>query len=200
MIYPKQLESIIEYYKKLPGIGEKSAERMALSTLDMTTEQIEDFSVNLVEAKNTLRPCKICGHITDKEVCDICSDERRDKNVVCVLEDYKSVFTFEKAGNFKGVYHVLGGLISPTEGIGYEDINLPSLLDRIDKLNKPELILALKSNIEGETTTLFIKKILEKKDVVISRLSYGIPIGADIDYMDTVTLDKALDDRKQISE
>ncbi len=200
MIYPKQLESIIEYYKKLPGIGEKSAERMALSTLDMTTEQIEDFSVNLVEAKNTLRPCKICGHITDKEVCDICSDERRDKNVVCVLEDYKSIFTFEKAGNFKGVYHVLGGLISPTEGIGYEDINLPSLLDRINKLNKPELILALKSNIEGETTTLFIKKILEKKDVVISRLSYGIPIGADIDYMDTVTLDKALDDRKQISE
>lgn len=200
MIYPKQLESIIEYYKKLPGIGEKSAERMALSTLDMTTEQIEDFSVNLVEAKNTLRPCKICGHITDKEVCDICSDEGRDKNVVCVLEDYKSVFTFEKAGNFKGVYHVLGGLISPTEGIGYEDINLPSLLDRIDKLNKPELILALKSNIEGETTTLFIKKILEKKDVVISRLSYGIPIGADIDYMDTVTLDKALDDRKKISE
>lgn len=200
MIYPKQLENIIEYYKKLPGIGEKSAERMALSTLDMTTEQIEDFSVNLVEAKNTLRPCKICGHITDKEICDICSDENRDKNVICVLEDYKSVFTFEKAGNFKGVYHVLGGLISPTEGIGYEDINLPSLLDRIDKLNKPELILALKSNIEGETTTLFIKKILEKKDVVISRLSYGIPMGADIDYMDTITLDKAIEDRKQISE
>lgn len=200
MIYPKQLENIIEYYKKLPGIGEKSAERMALSTLDMTTEQIEDFSVNLVEAKNTLKPCKICGHITDKEICDICSDEGRDKNVICVLEDYKSVFTFEKAGNFKGVYHVLGGLISPTEGIGYEDINLPSLLDRIDKLNKPELILALKSNIEGETTTLFIKKILEKKDVVISRLSYGIPMGADIDYMDTITLDKAIEDRKQISE
>lgn len=200
MIYPKKLESLIEYYKKLPGIGEKSAERMALSTLDLTTEQIEDFSDCLVEAKKTLRPCKICGHITDKEICDVCSDEGRDHNIICVLEDYKSVFTFEKAGNFKGVYHVLGGLISPSEGIGYEDINLPSLLDRVEKLDKPELILALKSNIEGETTTLFIKKILEKKDVVISRLSYGIPIGADIDYMDTVTLDKALDDRKQISE
>ena len=173
---------------------------MALSTLDMTTEQIDEFSVNLVEAKNTLRPCKICGHITDKEICDICSDGGRDKNIICVLEDYKSVFTFEKAGNFKGVYHVLGGLISPTEGIGYEDINLPSLLERIEKLENPELILALKSNIEGETTTLFIKKILEGKNVIISRLSYGIPIGADIDYMDTVTLDKALDDRKQISE
>lgn len=200
MIYPKKLEDVIEYYKKLPGIGEKSAERMALSTLDMPTEQVKNFSASLVEAKNTLRPCKICGHITDKEICDICSDEGRDKNIICVLEDYKSVFTFEKAGNFRGVYHVLNGLISPTEGIGYEDINLPSLLDRIEKLEKPELILALKSNIEGETTTLFIKKILEGKSVVISRLSYGIPIGADIDYMDTVTLDKALDDRKQISE
>lgn len=200
MVYPKSLENIIEHYKKLPGIGEKSAERMALATLDLTTDQISEFSTNLVEAKSTLRPCKICGHITDKEICDICSDEGRDKNIICVLEDYKSVFTFEKAGNFKGVYHVLGGLISPSEGIGYEDINLSSLIDRIDKLEHPELILALKSNIEGETTTLFIKKILEKKDVVISRLSYGIPIGADIDYMDTVTLDKALDDRKQISE
>ena len=200
MVYPKKLETIIEYYKKLPGIGEKSAERMALSTLDLTMEQVEDFSVNLVEAKNTLKPCSICGHITDSEICSVCSDASRDKNIICVLEDYKSVFTFEKAGNFKGVYHVLGGLISPTEGIGYEDINLPSLLDRLEKLEHPELILALKSNIEGETTTLFIKKILENKDVVLSRLSYGIPIGADIDYMDTVTLDKALDDRKQISE
>ena len=200
MIYPKKLEDLIEFYKKLPGIGEKSAERMALSTLDMTTEQIEDFSVSLVDAKNTLRPCKICGHITDKEICDICSDEGRDKNIICVLEDYKSVFTFEKAWNFKGVYHVLGGLISPTEGIGYEDINLPSLLERIEKLNKPELILALKSNIEGETTTLFIKKILEGKNVIISRLSYGIPSGAEIDYLDIITLDKALEDRKKISE
>lgn len=200
MVYPKSLENIIEHYKKLPGIGEKSAERMALATLEFTTDQVNEFSTNLVEAKSTLKPCKICGHITDKEICDICSDDSRDKNIICVLEDYKSVFTFEKAGNFKGVYHVLGGLISPAEGIGYEDINLHSLLDRIEKLTNPELILALKSNIEGETTTLFIKKILEKKDVVISRLSYGIPIGADIDYMDTVTLDKALDDRKQISE
>lgn len=200
MVYPKKLEEIIEFYKKLPGIGEKSAERMALSTLDLTTDQINEFSVSLVDAKNMLRPCKICGHITEQEVCSICSDVERDSNVICVLEDYKSVFTFEKAGNFKGVYHVLGGLISPTEGISYEDINIPSLLDRVDALEHPELILALKSNIEGETTTLFIKKILEDKDVILSRLSYGIPIGADIDYMDTVTLDKALDDRKKISE
>ncbi len=200
MIYPKKLENIIEYYKKLPGIGEKSAERLALATLDMNTESIHDFSISLVEAKEHLHPCRICGHLTDKEVCDICSDGGRDKNLICVIEDYKSVFTFEKVGNYHGTYHVLNGLISPTEGIGYEDINLSTLIDRVEKLENPELILALKSNIEGETTTLFIKKIFENKNVVISRLSYGIPMGADIDYMDVVTLDKALDDRKTISE
>lgn len=200
MIYPKKLEAIIEFYKKLPGIGEKSAERMALATLDLPTEEITNVSNDLIDAKNELRPCKICGHITDKEICDICNDEGRNKNIICVLEDYKSVFTFEKTGNFKGVYHVLGGLISPTEGISYEDINIPKLLERIENLKNPELILALKSNIEGETTTLFIKKILEGKNVVISRLSYGIPMGADIDYMDTITLDKAIEDRKKISD
>lgn len=199
MIYPKKLESIIEYYKKLPGIGEKSAERLALATLELTTEQIEDFSSSLVEAKNNLKPCRICGHLTDKDICYICDDEERNKNIICVIEDYKSVFTFEKVGNYIGTYHVLNGLISPTDGIGYEDINLSSLIERVEKLDKPELILALKSSIEGETTTLFIKKIFEGKDVVISRLSYGIPMGADIDYIDVVTLNKALDDRKKIS-
>ncbi len=200
MVYPKKLETILEYYKKLPGIGEKNAERLALATLDFTTEQISEFSDALIEAKEHLRPCKICGHLTDQEICSICSDDGRNKNIICVLEDYKSVFAFEKAGNFKGVYHVLNGLISPTEGISYEDINLNSLSMRVDTLDNPELILALKSSIEGETTTLFIKKIFEDKDVLISRLSYGIPMGADIDYMDVVTLDKALDDRKKISD
>lgn len=199
MIYPKKLENIIEFYKKLPGIGDKSAERLALATLDLTSEQVQDFSTSLIEAKENLKPCNMCGHLTDKDICDICSDDSRNKNVICVIEDYKSVFTFEKVGNYQGTYHVLNGLISPTEGIGYEDINLSTLIDRVENLENPELILALKSSIEGETTTLFIKKIFEGKKVVISRLSYGIPIGADIDYIDVITLNKALDDRKQIS-
>lgn len=199
MIYPKKLENIIEFYKKLPGIGEKSAERLALATLDLASDQISDFVSSLLEAKEHLHSCHICGHLTDQEICDICSNEDRDKNLICVLEDYKSVFNFEKVGNYKGTYHVLNGLISPTEGISYEDINLSSLIERVEKLEHPELILALKSSMEGETTTLFIKKIFEGKDVVISRLSYGIPMGADIDYIDVITLNKALDDRKQIS-
>lgn len=200
MIYPEKLEAIIEFYKKLPGIGEKSAERMALATLDLKEEDIFLFSEAIKLAKKDLHNCPICGHLTDLDICSICSSDARDHNLICVIENYKSVFSFEKVGNYNGVYHVLNGLISPMENIGADDINLLSLVKRIEKLDNPELILALKSSIEGETTTLYIKKILEGKNVVISRLSYGLPMGAEIDYIDTITLDHALADRKQISE
>jgi len=200
MKYPVDLERLISYYKKLPGIGEKSAERLAIATLEFKPEEIEEFSETLVNAKKRLGRCSICGHITDEEICEICKDENRDKNIICVIEDYKSVFSFEKSGKFNGTYHVLNGLISPIDDIGPDDINLPSLMNRIEKLENPELILALKPTIEGEATTLYIKKILENKKVTISRLSYGIPIGAEIDYLDNVTLEKALEDRKKISE
>ena len=199
MNYPVYLERLINYYKKLPGIGEKSAERLAIATLDFNNDEIEEFSETLISAKNKLGRCAICGHITDKETCDICRDETRNKNVICVIEDYKSVFSFEKSGKFNGNYHVLNGLISPMDDIGPEDINLASLIMRVESLDDPELILALKPTIEGEATTLYIKKILENKNATISRLSYGIPIGAEIDYLDNVTLEKALEDRKKIS-
>ena len=200
MIYPDSLQRLINYYKKLPGIGDKSAERMALATLELKQDDINNFSSSLLDAKNLLKPCKICGHLTENEICSICSDETRQKNLICVIEDYKSVFSFEKVGNYKGVYLDLQGLISPMEGIGPENINLSSLVKRVGDLENPELILALKSTIEGETTTLDIKKIFEDKKVTISRLSYGIPIGAEIEYLDIITLDRALEDRKKISE
>lgn len=200
MKYPADLERLISYYKKLPGIGEKSAERLAIATLEFKEEEIKDFSETLINAKNNLGRCIICGHITDEEICSICQDNERNKNIICVIEDYKSVFSFEKSGKFNGTYHVLNGLISPIDDIGPEDINLNTLVNRIEKLDNPELILALKPTVEGEATTLYIKKILENKNVTISRLSYGIPIGAEIDYLDNVTLEKALEDRKKISE
>ena len=200
MIYPELLQKMISFYKKLPGVGDKSAERMALATLDLKKEDINDFSKTLLESKEKLHPCQICGHLTENDICNICSDTTRDKNLICVIEDYKSVFSFEKVGNYHGVYHVLNGLISPMDSVGPEDINISSLVKRVESLENPELILALKSTIEGETTTLYIKKIFEKKNVTISRLSYGIPIGAEIDYLDIITLDKALEDRKKISE
>ena len=200
MSYPKDLEKLINYYQKLPGIGEKSAERLAIATLEFSEDEANEFSDAIKLAKKNLTRCAICGHLTDKEICDICSDDSRNKNIICVIEDYRSIFSFEKTGTFNGTYHVLNGLISPMDDIGPEDINLSSLVSRVEKLEKPELILALKPTVEGEATTLYIKKILENKDVTISRLSYGIPIGAEIDYLDNVTLEKALEDRKKISE
>lgn len=199
MIYPKSLEEVIEYYKKLPGIGEKTAERLALASIEIDDDYTEKMLHNLKKIKE-LKKCTVCGHISEDDKCIICSDEGRNQNLICVIEDYKSVFAFEKAGNFKGVYHVLGGLISPIDDITPDDINISSLVKRTENLDNPEIIIALKSTIEGETTTLYIKKIFEKKKVKISRLSYGIPIGTDIDYLDFMTLDRALSDRKEISE
>lgn len=199
MIYPKVLEQLIKSFKKYPTIGEKSAERLALATLDLKDDDILEFSKALVEAKKNLTPCKVCNSLTDKDICDVCSNETRDHNLICVVEDYKSLLSFEKVGNFKGVYHVLNGLISPIDNISPQDINISSLIKRVETLTNPELIIALKSSIEGETTTLYIKKIFENKKVTISRLSYGIPMGAEIDYLDVITLNKALDDRKKIA-
>lgn len=200
MIYPKVLMDLIEYFKKLPGIGEKSAERMALALLDINTDDVSAFADAMCNAKLKLHPCPKCGCLTELEICPICSSEAREDNVICVLEDYKGVFAFEKTGKFNGKYHVLNGLISPIDDIGPEDINIYGLIERIKSMSEVELIIALKPSIEGETTTLYLKKILEKyPNVKISRLSYGIPMGVDIDYLDELTLLNALSERKNIT-
>lgn len=202
MIYPSSLEKLIVYLKKLPGIGEKSAERMALSIIDMDNDDVDNLSESLKSCKEKLRKCIICGSLTDNDKCEVCTaseNNTRNKNLICVLEDSKSVFAFEKAGKYDGTYHVLGGLISISDGIGPDDINISQLVKRVEELENPEIIIALKSTIEGETTTLYIKKVLENKNVKISRLSYGIPMGVEIDYLDELTLLNALKDRKDIS-
>ena len=200
MLYPEVLSNAISSFKKLPGIGEKSAERYALSLLELSEEDIDIFINNVKECKSRLGKCKICGHLADGDLWSICEDDTRKENVICVVEDYKSVFMFEKSGSFEGRYHVLNGLISPIDGIYPEDINIHPLLDRVkDDVENAEIILALKPSIEGETTTLYIKKIFENKNIKVSRLSYGIPMGVEIDYLDSITLDRALLDRKEIS-
>ena len=198
-IYPDLLEKLIDFYKTHPGVGEKSAERMALFALELDDDTLAQASHLFAEVKKTLRTCSVCGNITDNDVCNVCSNPNRNHNVICVVEDYKSAFAFERVGNFKGVYHVLNGLISPIDNVGAEDLNISSLVKRVENLDNPELILALKSSREGEITTLYLKKIFENKNVIISRLSYGLSIGAEIDYLDMMTLDRALEDRKQIS-
>lgn len=198
-IYPELLGLLIEYFKKLPGIGERTAERYALSLINLDEEDLNDFAESIKGIKTTLKKCDTCGHLTDKEMCSICSDDARNHNLICVVEDYKSIFMFEKTGKFNGVYHVLGGLISPIDGINPYDLNISKLITRCKDLKNAEIIIALRPTIEGDTTTLYLQKILSKENVKITRLSYGIPMGAEIDYLDVLTLERALYDRKELS-
>ena len=200
MLYPECLSELIESFKKIPGIGEKSAERYALALSELDEDDKNLFIDSINDVKNNLKKCKICGNLTDKDECGICSDKDRNSNLICVVEDYKSVIMFEKSRTFKGKYHILNGLISPIDGIYPEDINISSLIDRITDPENTEVIMAIKPSVEGEATSLYIKKILESKKVKVSRLSYGIPVGVDIDYLDSITLDRALLDRKEITD
>ncbi len=199
MVYPSSLQLLIESLKKLPGIGEKTAERLAFSVFDLDDKAIEQFSKSLIAVKNNIRNCKICNHITEDEICYICSNKKRDNKILCLVENPKNVILFEKIGSYNGLYYVLGGLISPLDGIGPDEINLNGFLQRIEKENFREIIFALKPTIEGETTVLYISKIISKKDVLISKIAHGIPIGTDMEYIDAMTLEMALSDRKKIS-
>lgn len=199
MNYPKTILNLIESFKKLPGIGEKTAERLALSTLNMNDDTIEIFSNSLKEVKNKIKKCEKCGSYTEEEICDICKSETRDHSTMCVVEESKNVIQFEKVGTFNGVYHVLGGLISPLDGVNPENINLNTLKKRIKEENIKEVILAIKPSIEGETTALYISKMLEDENIKITKIAHGIPMGADIDYIDPLTLEIAMEDRTTIS-
>ncbi len=197
-MYPDSIKELIESFKYLPGIGEKTAERLAFSTLDLEEEQIEMFSSSLLDVHSKIHKCKNCNTLTDYDLCSICSDETRQNNVLCVVEDSKSVFLFEKLGMFSGKYHVLDALISPLDGINPEDIGLNKLLDRLHNESFDEIIFAFKPSIEGETTSLYIKKILDGMNIKVTRLASGVPIGADMEYVDSLTLERALRDRKVI--
>ena len=195
-MYPESIKNLIESFKCLPGIGEKTAERLAFSVLELEREQIDLFSSSILDVSSKVHPCSCCNTLTDEDLCFVCSDTTRDDDILCVVEDTKSVFLFEKLGIFHGKYHVLNGLISPMDGINPEDIGLDTLFNRIQKEQFREILFAFKPSIEGETTALYIKKVLEGLNLKITRLASGIPIGADMEYMDGLTLERALEDRK----
>lgn len=197
-MYPDSLKNLIESFKYLPGIGEKTAERLAFAVLEFDEDQCELFSQSLLDVKSKIKKCSICNTLTENDVCFVCSNNLRDNEILCVVDDTKSVFLFEKLGMFNGYYHVLDGLISPLDGVNPEDIGPNKLIERISKDKFKEIILAFKPSIEGETTALYIKKILSDMDVVVSRLASGLPIGADMEYVDKLTLERALIDRKEI--
>ena len=198
MALPKSFEELVQNLTILPGVGEKTAERYVYSLYERDNEEVENLSKSLVNFKNTIKNCEICGCLSDYDKCEICSDEHRDKSTICIVEDSKSVFSIEKTKKYNGYYHVLNGLISPIEGIDPENLNISTLFSRIDKDVK-EIIIALNPSIEGEVTSMYIQKLLDKLDVKVSRLSYGIPMGSDIEYLDPIMISKAWDDRKTIS-
>lgn len=198
-MYPDSLKNLIESFKYLPSVGEKTAERFAFSIFDLDDDQIELFKESIDDVRTKVHACSRCNMLTEDELCSICSDDKRDSDILCVVDDVKSVFLFEKIGLFKGKYHVLNGLISPLDGINPEDIGIDKLLDRIHNEKFEEIVFAFKPSIEGETTALYIKKILDDLHIKITKLANGLPIGADMEYMDSLTLEMALNDRKEIS-
>lgn len=199
MNYPKSINDLIDCFKDLPGIGEKTAERMALSTLNFEKEKLDVFAKAFIDVKNKIRKCKICNNISENELCEICMDNSRNNKKLCIVEDIRSIILFEKNKIFSGRYHVFDKLISPIEGIGPDDIDINKLLERIVKEEIKEIIIAIKPSLEGETTAMYIKKSLESnKNIIVSKIAQGIPMGAAMEYIDPLTLETAFYNRKEI--
>lgn len=191
-MYPAILEKLIEYFRMLPSVGQKTAERYAMRILELPTEDVEAFAKQLMLSKEGIKRCTICGNLAEGDHCAICDDESRDKGTICVVQQAKDVIAMEKMGEYRGVYHVLNGAISPMKGILPEDLNIASLLERIDE-NTKEVIIATNSTVDGDTTARYLTKILkEYPHVEVTRLATGLPMGGNLDYADEITLSRAL--------
>jgi len=196
--YPKSLGKLINELSKLPGIGDKTAQRLAFHVLSLSEKEAEALADAVVEAKHTLKYCSCCGNFTDKDPCDICSDDDRRKDVICVVESPKDVIAIERIGEFEGKYHVLHGVISAMEGIGPEDINIKSLIKRLQNSEVQELIIATNPNIEGEATATYLARLIKPSGIKVTRIANGIPVGGDLEFTDKVTLLKAIEGRREI--
>lgn len=195
--YSKQISQLISELSTLPGIGAKSAQRLAFHILHMPTEEVEDLANAMVDARHNVHYCKQCFSLTDDEVCPICKDEKRNKKVIMVVEDTKDLVAYEKTGKFDGVYHVLHGAISPMQGIGPSDIKLKELMQRLQE-DVDEVIIATNSSLEGETTAMYISKLIKPTGIKVSRIASGVPVGGDLEYIDEVTLLRALEGRTEL--
>lgn len=194
MDFIEPIEKLIAVFTKLPGVGRKTAERYAYAVINMDASAVEEFAVALTDAKEKIHYCSVCGSYTDSDVCDLCKS--RDSSIICVVKDPRDVKSFEKLKEFKGVYHVLHGTINPMLGIGVNDIRVKELLARLDGVT--EVIMALNPDVEGETTAMYISRLIKPLGIKVTKLAHGIPIGADIEYTDENTLGQALADRREI--
>ena len=196
--YPKPLEILINGLSKLPGIGGKTAQRLAFHILSLDEREVNQLAGALTNAKQQMKYCSVCGNLTDTDPCRICSDPARRQDVICVVESPRDVMAMERIREFNGLYHVLHGVISPMEGVGPEDINLKSLITRLQASDVKELIVATNPNIEGEATAMFIARLIKPAGIKVSRIAHGIPVGGDLEYADEVTLLKSLEGRRQL--
>lgn len=192
----EDMERLTNSFSKLPAVGKKTAERYSYAIISMDKKDVEEFAQNLINAKNNIKFCSVCGNYSDTDVCDICA--KRSHEVICVVKEPKDVLAMEKVKNYSGAYHVLHGTLSPLNGKGPDDINIKSLLLRVQKGDVKEVIMATNSDVEGEATSMYISKLLKPFGVKITRLAQGISMGSEIEYQDEVTLTKALEDRKEI--
>jgi len=194
--FPFSIQKLIDRFARFPGIGKKTAQRMAFQVLKSDEIQAAELAESIINVKSKIRACAICGSISEQDICKICTDPKRKIEMICVVEDPQDIFIFERAGTYRGVYHVLGGILSPLDGIGPDDLNLNKLIDRVKE--DTELILATNPSVEGDTTALYINKLFAEKNIKISRLARGIPIGSAIEYTDEATLARALEERTSL--
>lgn len=198
MLYPPPIAKLIDSFSKLPGIGTKTATRLAFYTIGMSDEDVNDFAKNLLAAKRELTYCSVCGNLTDEDPCAICTDETRDKSVLLVVEESKDVTAMEKIQEYHGLYHVLHGLISPMNGVGPDDINLKSLINRLMDSEINEVIVATNATADGEATSMYISRVLKPAGIKVTRLARGLAVGSDIEYADEVTLLRAIENRTEL--
>lgn len=198
MHYPEPISRLIDSFMKLPGIGPKTAARLAFFVLTMKEDTVSNFAKALIDAKRNLMYCSQCGHITDIDPCHICQDKQRDGSMICVVQDPKDVIAMEKMRDYQGLYHVLHGAISPMDGVGPEDINVASLLTRLQDEQVQELILATNPTIEGEATAMYISRLVKPSGIRTTRIAHGLPVGGDLEYADEVTLSRALEGRREL--
>ena len=196
--YAPSIEKLIESFERLPSIGHKTAARLAFHVLDWNEEETNAFISSIVTAKKNLKYCSKCFNITDNDPCPICSNPRRDQSVICVVEDVRDVAAMERTHEYKGVYHVLHGSISPMNGVGPDDIKIKELLSRLMEGNVKEVILATNPRVEGEATAMYISKLIKPMGINATRIAHGIPVGGDVEYTDEITLTKALEGRREI--
>ncbi len=196
--YSPSIEKLIENFEKLPSIGHKTAQRLAFYMLDISQEEAQEFTDAILNAKKNLKFCSKCFNISDTDPCNICADVKRDQSTICVVEDVRDVFAMERTNEFKGVYHILHGSISPMNGIGPDDIKIKELLSRLMNGDVKELILATNPRVEGEATSMYISKLVKPMGIKVTRIARGIPVGGDLEYTDEITLMKALEGRSEM--